>query len=204
MLFRSTIAALRESGWSVEKIFLDLLKPAARRIGEMWCDDRIDFALATVALGQMQRMMRDLSAAFAAEAEAAAHAHRALFVQAIGEQHSFGLSMLAEFFRRAGWDVVGGVGGAVQDPVERVRREWVDMVGFSIGSEPNLARLLDVIRAVRGASMNPDLVVMVGGPLFDAHPELIAVAGADAAAADARQALTLAERMVAERQRRRP
>lgn len=199
-----TVAALRQSGWSVESVFLELLKPAARRVGDLWCDDRVDFAHATVALGQLQRMMRDLSPAFAAEAEAAPHAHRVLFVQANGEQHSFGLSMLAEFFRRAGWDVVGGVGGAVHDPADRVRREWVDMIGFSIGSEPHLDALCVVIQGVRAASLNRDLVVMIGGPLFDAHPELMSRAAADGTAVDARQALALAERLVAERQRKRP
>jgi MerR family transcriptional regulator, light-induced transcriptional regulator len=198
------VAMLRQSGWSVEQVFLDLLKPAASRIGELWCDDRVDFALATVALGHLQRMMRELSPAFAAEAEAAPHAHRALFVQAHGEQHSFGLSMLAEFFRRAGWDVVGGVGGPVHDPVERVRREWIDMIGFSIGSEPHLEELQAVIVGVRASSLNRHVVVMVGGPLFACQPELLVRAAADGAAIDARQALALAERLVAERQRKQP
>jgi methanogenic corrinoid protein MtbC1 len=197
------IARLRAGGCPVEEVFLGLLKPAARRIGELWCDDRVDFAHATVALGRLQRVMRELSPAFAAEVEAAPHAHRALFVQAEGEQHSFGLSMLAEFFRRAGWDVVGGVGGAVHDPVERARREWVDLIGFSIGSEPNLVRLAEVIASVRSTSLNKDVVVMVGGPLFAEHPELLSRAAADATAIDARQALQVADRLVAERQRKR-
>jgi methanogenic corrinoid protein MtbC1 len=199
-LIDATVASLRQRGCTVETIFLQLLKPAARRLGELWCDDRIDFTENTLAVGRLQRLMRELSPAFAAEREAAAQAHRALFVQAPGEQHSFGLSMLAEFFRRAGWDVLGGVGGTVVDAIDRVRREWVDLVGFSVGSEPQLARLADPIAGVRAASLNPRVVVMVGGPLFADRPDLLASTGADTGAVDANQALHHAERLVAERQ----
>jgi methanogenic corrinoid protein MtbC1 len=194
------VARLRQSGCSVESVYLDLLKPVARRLGELWCNDDVDFAQVTVATGGLQRVMRELSPAFASEVEAAPHAHRALFVQAEGEQHSFGLSMLAEFFRRAGWDVLGSVGTAAADPIERVRHEWVDLIGFSIGSLPRLQAMKRTIAGVRSVSLNPALVVMVGGPLFDVHPELLAEVNADGSAADARQALRLAESLVRARQ----
>lgn len=194
------VARLRQSGCTVERVYLNLLKPTARRLGELWLDDDIDFAHVTLACGHLQRLMRELSPEFAAEAEAAPHAHRALFVQAEGEQHSFGLSMLAEFFRRAGWDVLGGVGTATADPAERVRREWVDLVGLSVGSVPKLGWTRQAIERVRAASLNHHVVVMVGGPLFDRHPELLAEVVADGAAVNARDALSLAEALVAKRQ----
>lgn len=193
----AVIAQLRARGASVEALYLALLMPTARRIGELWCDDQVDFAAVTVMLGHMQRWLRELSPAFSAEREAAPHAHRALFVQAAGEQHSFGLSMLAEFFRRAGWDVLGGVGGAGLDAAERVRRESVDLIGFSLGSEPQLPWLRRSIAQVRAASLNPRLVVMVGGPLFDQHPELLAGLSVDASATSAPEALQRAEALVA-------
>lgn len=195
----SMLDALRARGCPVETIFLHLLQPAARLLGELWCDDRIDFAQCTLAVGRMQRVMRELSQAFAAECEPAARAHRALFVQASGEQHGFGLSMLAEFFRRAGWDVVGAVGAAAGEAAERVRREWIDVVGFSVGSEVQLDRLRSAIAGVRAASQNPRVVVMLGGPLFVERPELLAACGADGGAVDANQALLQAARLVAER-----
>jgi methanogenic corrinoid protein MtbC1 len=196
----AVVAQLRQAGCTVERVYLELLKPVAHRLGEMWCDDDMDFAQVTLATGRLQRVLRDLSPAFAAEVEAAAHAHRALFVQAEGEQHGFGLSMLAEFFRRAGWDVLGGVGTAAVDPVERVRREWVDLVGLSVGSLPRLPAVKQVVARLRAASRNPALVVMVGGPLFHQHPEVLGELDADGHAADARAALQLAEALVRERQ----
>lgn len=195
----ATLDALRARGCSVETLLLHLLQPAARRLGDLWCDDRIDFAQCTLAVGRMQRAMRELSPAFAAESEPAARAHRALFVQASGEQHGFGLSMLAEFFRRAGWDVIGAGGAAAGEATERVRREWVDLVGFSVGSDVQLDRLRSAIAGVRAASQNPRVVVMLGGPLFAGRPDLLGACGADGGAVDADQALVQAARLVAER-----
>jgi methanogenic corrinoid protein MtbC1 len=194
------VSRLRETGCTVERVYLELLEPVARRLGELWCDDTLDFAQVTLATGRLQRVLRDLSPAFAAEVEAAAHAHRALFVQAEGEQHGLGLSMLAEFFRRAGWDVLGGVGTTMTDPVERVRHEWIDLVGLSVGSLSRLPEVKLRVGRLRAASRNPALVVMVGGPLFHQHPEALGELDADGYAVDARAALRLAEALVRERQ----
>ena len=91
--------------------------------------------------------------------------------------------MVAEFFRREGWDVFGVVGGSTDDPAARVRKEWADVVGFSIGSERRLDWLRQCIAEVRAASRNPGVVVMVGGPIFTLHPDWVADVGADATAA---------------------
>ena len=58
---------------------------------------------------------------------------RVLLLPGPGEQHTFGLSMVAEFFRRSGWEVVGGTGPESLDPVRAVRDEWFDVVGISVG-----------------------------------------------------------------------
>jgi MerR family transcriptional regulator, light-induced transcriptional regulator len=193
---QAAVDAKRRSGTSVEALYLDLFAPAARLLGEMWSDDLCDFSTVTVALGRLQRLLRELSPAFGTEIEYPANGRRALFAQAADEQHSFGLSMVAEFFRREGWDVFGVVGGAIDDPVVRVRKEWADVVGLSIGSERRLDWLRRCIVDVRAASRNPGVVVMVGGPIFTLHPDWVASVGADATARDARDAPRVATRML--------
>jgi len=190
------VSRLRQGGLSVESLYLDVLAPTARRLGEMWEDDSADFSTVTIALGRLQRLLRELSPAFGTEIEHPTHGRRALFVQPRDEQHSFGLSMVAEFFRRDGWDVIGGVGGAVASPAAVVRDEWVDAVGFSVGSDGRLPWLRDTIVAVRAASRNPALVVLVGGPPFVAHPEWAADSGADGTARNGKEAPQVAERLM--------
>lgn len=190
------IEGLRERGVSVESLYIDLFGPVARRLGEMWEDDACDFSTVTVALGRLQRLLRELSPAFGTEIEHPANGRRALFVQPRDEQHSFGLSMVAEFFRRDGWDVIGGVGGAVASPVAMVRDEWVDVIGFSIGSDLRLPWLQETIAAVRLASRNTSLGVLVGGPPFVAQPELAVQLGADGTARNGKEAPLVAERLL--------
>ena len=194
---------LRQRGLPVEMLYLDLRAPAARLLGEMWSDDECDFATVTVALGRLQCLLRELSPAFGTEVAHPPNGRRALFAQPRDEQHSFGLSMVAEFFRRDGWEVVGGVGGAVDDPGARTRQEWVDVVGFSIGSELRLEWLRTRISAVRESSRNRQIVVLCGGPIFTLHPQWLTHVGADATALDGREAPNVADRLLAAGARRR-
>ncbi len=188
-----TLNALRARGVSVESLYLHLFGPTARRLGEMWEDDACDFSTVTIALGRLQRLLRELSPAFGSEVDHPPNGRRALFVQPRDEQHSFGLSMVAEFFRRDGWDVIGGIGGAVSDPAAIVRNEWVDVVGFSVGTDSRFAWLRETIQAVRAASRNPALHVLVGGPPFAAKPERVSEVGSDGTAQDGKDAPRVAE-----------
>jgi methanogenic corrinoid protein MtbC1 len=192
------VQALRQRGVPVGTLYVELLAPAARELGARWEQDRVDFATATVSLGRLQRLMRQLSPDFGREDERPSHGRRVLLTQPETEQHMFGLSMVAEFFRHEGWDVLGGVAGVGLEPVAWVRRDWFDVIGFSLGSETGLPWLRDTIAAVRSASRNPLLVVLVGGPLFSLHPEWAREVGADATT-DGRGAPGLAQALVSQR-----
>ncbi len=195
----SAVEALRDSGLSVESIFTELFAPAARHLGELWETDQSDFATVTISLGRLQRLLRELSPAFGLEVHHPPNGRRILLAQHPDEQHSFGLSMVAEFFRREGWEVLGGVGGAVADPSAQVSREWFDTVGFSIGSETRIDWLKERIAQVRKATRNRGVVVLVGGPLFVIEPSWAGSVGADAASSDGSRAPDMAEQLLVAR-----
>ena len=190
------VTALHARGTPVETLYLDLLAPAARHLGDLWCADACDFATVTVGLGRLQQVLHELSPAFNGELEHREHGRRALLVPVPGEQHTFGLLMVVEFFRRAGWDVWSGTKGSGYDPVRLVRSEWFAVVGLSVGSETRIDALSTGIRAIRRASVNRDIGILVGGPIFIAHPELVARVGADATAMDGGQAALQAENLL--------
>jgi MerR family transcriptional regulator, light-induced transcriptional regulator len=198
----ATVAALRARGASLETVFMALLAPTARHFGDLWTDDRCDFATVTAGLGRLQRLMRELSPAFGTEVAHPPCGRRALLVRAPGEQHSFGLSMVAEFFRRAGWEVAAGGADADIDPISAVRREWFDVAGFSVGGEARLGWLPGCIAAVRQASRNRALRVLVGGPVLSVRPDLASQVGADAWVPDGSAAPSLAESLLAGRVKR--
>jgi methanogenic corrinoid protein MtbC1 len=195
----AAVAALHRRGLSVEALFLQLFAPAARHLGELWVSDRCDFSTVTICLGRLQRLLREWSPAFGSEVEHPPNGRRILLAQHADEQHSFGLSMVAEFFRRDGWEVLGGVGGAVPDPSAEVAREWFDAVGFSIGAETRVDWLRERIAQVRAVTRNTSVVVLVGGPLFVLRPAWAESVGADASGHDGRRAPRMAEELLAAR-----
>ncbi len=195
----AVVEATRRRGLSVESIFLELFAPAARHLGELWVADRCDFSTVTICLGRLQRLLREWSPVFGTEVEHPANGRRILLAQHPEEQHSFGLSMVAEFFRREGWEVLGGVGGAVADPSAQVSREWFDVVGFSIGSETRIDWLRERIAKVRAATRNRSVVVLVGGPLFVMEPHWAQSVGADASGHEGGKAPKMAEELLTAR-----
>lgn len=104
--------------------------------------------------------------------------------------------MVAEFFRRSGWDVTGGAWAAGVDASSLVSVEWFDVLGFSVGAQGHLRQLTASISAVRHATCNRDLTILVGGPLFGLHPEYVAQVGADGMTVDGREAPALAESLI--------
>jgi len=195
----AVVEAAQRRGLSVEAIFLELFAPAARHLGELWVADRCDFSTVTICLGRLQRLLREWSPVFGTEVEHPANGRRILLAQHPEEQHSFGLSMVAEFFRREGWEVLGGVGGAVADPSAQVSREWFDAVGFSIGSETRIDWLRERIAKVRAVTRNRSVVVLVGGPLFVLQPAWAQSVGADASGHEGGKAPKMAEDLLAAR-----
>jgi methanogenic corrinoid protein MtbC1 len=185
-------------GATIEAVYLDLLAPAARRLGEMWDDDECDFVEVTVALGRMQRLLRDLSQVFLADAGQAEPVGSVLLTCVPGEQHTLGIIMVGEFLLRDGWRVLVGAPWTESDLLAMVGTEWYDVIGFSVGCEARLASLKRDIRRLKSASRNPNVQIMVGGPVFTADPALAEQVGAHAISASAREAPRVARALLPE------
>jgi MerR family transcriptional regulator, light-induced transcriptional regulator len=184
------ISDLRRRGISVQSIFLDLLAPVARRLGEQWSGDTCSFTEVTVAMGRLQQLLRANSSAFgmAGFAESPPPDRRILLLPCPGEQHTFGLSLVAEFFYRAGWDVSTSFVQPTGSLSALVEREWFDVVGLSLGHTGQVRRLDDCVHQIRRASMNPRVLILVGGVAFSLDPQLADQVSADAVIADAASA----------------
>ncbi len=194
----TSVTALRNRGIPLQALFLDLLAPVARHLGTLWERDLCDFTEVTVGLGRLQQVLRDNSVAFAEPTALndPAPGRRILLVPCPGEQHTFGLSLVAEFFHRAGWDVATNFGAHEVSPAMLVSQDWYDVVGFSLGAEASLTRLGESIAEVRKASKNPMLPIIAGGAVFALHPEYAAQIAADAIITDGSAAPELAEKLV--------
>jgi methylmalonyl-CoA mutase cobalamin-binding domain/chain len=195
----SFIDLWRAKGTTVETIYLELLTGAARHLGDLWGDDECNFCEVGLAIWRIQQVMYDLRPAFFAEGAAVTPSgYRLLLAPMALEQHTLGLMMTAEFFRRGGWDVSSELPVDNEALSEAVNREHIDLLGLSVSSESALAFLPAVLAAVRKASRNPNLVVMVGGWMFANNPSQATVAGADFCVSSVTDALIRGERFVAQ------
>jgi methanogenic corrinoid protein MtbC1 len=190
------VRELMSHGVSLEAVFLDLLAPAARTLGHDWETDACDFVEVTVALGRMQRVLRNFSALSAPEIPTGDSIGRILLSSISTEQHTLGLFMVAEFFVRAGWAVV--LGQPIQSSVDlgqSVADDWYDAVGLSVSCTSRVPHVKSTIATIRRRSRNPRVPVLVGGCLFSAEPGLVQEVGADGTSPDAAAAPALAARL---------
>lgn len=193
----SYLEGLRSRGLSLERLYIELLAPAARRLGVMWEDDACDFTAVTIGLSCLHQLVREYSPAFTTRTPRVEPDRRALLATAPGEQHSFGVLVVEQFFRGAGWDVWSGAGVERAEIIEAAHRMWFGIAGFSLACEDHIGELALLIRDVRRASRNAGVGILVGGPLFIERPDLASRVGADATAADGRQATLQAETILA-------
>ncbi len=188
--------AMLTSGTEIESILINILAPAARRLGIMWEQDDCDFVDVTMGLWRLQEVVRELSARVPVRAARPSDGFRAVFSAMPGEQHNFGTVIVEDIFRRAGWStelLLDAQQGALLSAVASAR---YDLVGLTVSLDAHTERLPSLILAIRSVSRNPRLCILLGGRVLMDDPQLALRVGADGTAADAQSAVALADRLV--------
>jgi methanogenic corrinoid protein MtbC1 len=193
----SYVSALQDQGVSLESIYLDLLAAAARLLGIRWDTDESDFMQVTLGLRRLQELAHQLSPAFTSEIEPSELGRRVLLVPVPGDQHTFGSLIVAEFMRRAGWDVWDDPAASRDDIIALVQKESFSVVGLSVSCDARLEGLSSLIRAIRRSSRNKSIGIMVGGRPFVERPEQATLVGADVTASDGKEAVAQAQHLLA-------
>ena len=187
------VQGLMAEGLGSEAIFLHLLAPAARHLGYLWDEDLCDFSKVTIGLLRMQKITLRLGSDFQEKRKSALEGMRALFAPVPGSQHTLGVLMVSEFFRREGWQVWMELGSSESMLLAAVKKDWFQVIGLSVGTEAQVEPMAEIIRHIRAASANPKVKILIGGPLLALLPNLYKEVGADAAADDAKSAVELAK-----------
>ncbi len=193
------IDALRATGIGADRLCDGLFAPAARRLGERWDEDRCDFVQVSIGLGRLQSLVHRVGADAACAARGA-RTGRVLVATLPGRDHLLGAVIVADAFRRAGWDVAFEPGASESDLLRSVRTVRFDLIGVSVALErdgPPVRALLDALRA---ASRNPSVTTMAGGPALRRRPALHDELGVDLVANDAQEAVALGDRSLQSRE----
>jgi methanogenic corrinoid protein MtbC1 len=193
------VEAIRHRGVTERDLYLKLLAPAARLLGDMWERDECDFLQVAMGLGRLHQLLQRISLLTQGPDtfDSRGHGRRALLATVPGEIHCFGVMMVSQFFRQNGWDVFNEFPATEAELCACVRAQSFAIIGLSAGSETKLEGLAAAVRAVRRSSRNSAAGVIVGGPLLQGRPDLVARVGADATADDGEQAARLAESVCA-------
>jgi methanogenic corrinoid protein MtbC1 len=189
------INALRENGLTLDNLYLELLEPTARHLGELWIVDEVDFFAVTLGVGRLQRIVHHF--ADLDQVEPYDEKRRALMLVPPGEDHTFGSQLVQRFLRAADWSVRALDGCETQKATDVVSREWIVVVGISISADVDVDDLRKLILSIKSHSLNPHIGIMIGGPMIVRRPELVSEVGADGEAQNAPAAVLLAETMLA-------
>lgn len=167
----------------------EILVPVAQNLGVMWEQDFCDLLQVTEAMGRLQSLLRE---AIGSQVEhgIGQPKGRILLAAAPGETHTFGLCTVAGHFRDAGW-ATAIVGGTTPDSLAMLLADlangWYDVLGLSLACEVHSPALSQAMPAIRRASRNPALRVVVGGALVARGGAAPAMWGADACLTDPTQ-----------------
>ena len=177
-------------GFDIESLYLDVIPEAARLFHDWWNDDEIDFISVTQGIFRLEELIYSLSAEFVmgGNQQLPGSQLNALLVKPPGAQHSLGLLILSQYFRRYGWQVISANQFTSDDILGAMRSEWVDVVGLSLSEDKQVPEMKKTIARLRQQSSNPQVRIMVGGPLLRFRDDLASVLGADFACLHADQA----------------
>ena len=176
-------------GASHARLLLDLFAPAARLLGELWESDECSFIDVTIALGKLQQLLRLFSETYRRFPQPETLGFRALLATVPGNQHTFGLLIVEELFRQAGWTVLGLSSPSRSELLDAAAHEWFPVIGLSISCDASAASVAALITEVRAVSLNRSVLILAGGRYVTDNPSRSMLLGADLVGADAQNAI---------------
>lgn len=185
-------------GISEQTVLIDVLAPTARALGVMWENDECDFLDVTMGVWRLQEIVVELAGRRVPPHGGHGPARRILLTTMPGDQHGFALVLIEHLFALEGWEVDRLTGESASDIVGMAAQHRYDVVGLTVSSDSHNGALPSLIRSLRSVSRNPRLCILIGGLAVLNDTTLSLRVGADAAAADGRDAVKLAAAWVSE------
>ena len=114
-----------------------------------------------------------------------------------GELHQVGLRIVADFFEMSGWDSIYlGSNVPSSSILTIIREEKQPLLAISCTMTYHLYRVAELIQMIRSDDTIKDTKILVGGFPFMIDDQLWRRVGADAYARDAKEAVSIGERLI--------
>lgn len=134
---------------------------ASRELGERWDAGEVTFLDVTLAVGKLYALVRSVGSGRDAGYFEANPNKYAVFANVPGEQHTLGVSVAAEVFRDAGWEISLQLDRSHAELIDCVSTIRPAVIGLSLSSAMGLDPLVRLVIALRLAL--PDIVIAVAG-----------------------------------------
>lgn len=176
----------------VKDFYLGVIQPAMYEIGVGWEMGNLTVAQEHLASAIIARIMSSLYQNHVLSNEQPQR--KAVVTAAPNEFHETGAHIIADFLEMHGWDVYYlGANIPVQDLRKLLLEKRPFLLAVSVTMPYNLAGVSEIVKAAREKPMN-NIKIMVGGISFNLEPRLFEKVGADGWAANARDAVQLAQK----------
>lgn len=187
------ITARRDEGATIEDVYLGYIGSAARLLGERWEADRLTPLQVTIGAGALYALMRALRGSRFVNPPLNAR-RAALFASVPGEQHGVGVTVAADLFREAGWDIDLQLGLDQPRLLDHVAQTRPRVIGLSLSTGERLPELVQAVLGMRLVVPAAIIGVARGGDL--AADDIRRIADVDMIFGDAPSAITMLERWV--------
>lgn len=188
------IMAAVDDGVSVKDVYLGVFQPSLYEVGRLWQTNQISVAEEHYFTAATQLVMSYLYPRIFGTAQ---KDRTIVAACAGGELHEVGMRMVADFFEMEGWDSYYlGANTPHDSLVKAVREKKPHVLALSATMSFQIPAVGKVIREVREDAALDGVKILAGGYCFRVDPDLWRRLGADATAADAQQAVEVADRLV--------
>jgi MerR family transcriptional regulator, light-induced transcriptional regulator len=187
------------SGVSVRSIYLNVFQCAQHEIGRLWQLNKLSVAQEHYCTAATQLIMSQLYDRIFSTVRNG----RVMVATCVAENmHEIGARMVADFFEMEGWDTYYlGANAPTASIVQTIVDRRADLLAVSATMTWHVRSVASLIHAVRDAEQCRGVAVLVGGYPFNAAEGLWREIGADGFAANAEEALRVADELLGGAQR---
>lgn len=195
---RDVIVRLHEEKIPILTASIHLFAPVANRLGDMWCEDEMDFVPVAVASSRLNTIVNNLVRLNQTKMPGMPAGRRVVLARTRDENHTLGLTIVAACFADSGWVVDGGPDMIADDSLmQQLKSRSYDLMGLSVGARVPSAICKQIIMRGIQNSENRQLRSAIGGPAIVADENAFRDVGADIIAKSAIEAVGKANELFA-------
>lgn len=164
---------------SIKLIYKDYFPAAARLLGDMWLSDDCSFAEVTIGSSLIHQLVVHNAARLERAFSNDATIGSILIAPLSKETHILGVSLMETVYSAANWHAEAILSSNSSSILNAVKNQRFDVIAISLSDRKRTEECKLLLTKIRDASLNNDIIIAVGGHVFDQNPQIVQEVGAD-------------------------